>query len=112
MVIAKVVVNIITSIPYSINLLYGAATYCVADKSAERLDIESFITFLCQFLIYMISVAPFYLFMLTSKPFRKESICMVVNYWCKHILHRVQVGPISEQNNTATNNVTTVFGRR
>ena len=46
MVIAEVMVNIFTSIPYSINLVYGAATYYIVNKSAERLEIESFISFL------------------------------------------------------------------
>jgi hypothetical protein len=46
MVIAEVIVNIFTSIPFSINLAYGAATYYVVNKSPRRLEIESFISFL------------------------------------------------------------------
>ena len=104
MVIAEVIVNIFTSIPYSTNLVYGAVTYYIVDKSAQRLEIESFITFLTQFLIYLISVAPFYLFILTSKPFRKEFINIFVKCWNKYILRRVRIYPLNEQNRRATIN--------
>ena len=74
MVMVEVFVYMITSTPYSITLIYGVATYNVVNKSMQRLEIESFINFLGQFFIYSIGVTPFYLFMLTSKPFRKEFI--------------------------------------
>ncbi len=96
MVIGEVMVNISTSIPYSANLVYEAATYYVVDKSAQRLEIESFISFATQFLIYLISVAPFYLFMITSKPFRNDFINIVVKCWDKYILRRVRIVPLNQ----------------
>jgi len=111
MVIAEVVVNISTSIPYSTNLVYGATTYDIVNKSPARLEIESFISFVTQFLIYLISVAPFYVFMITSKPFRNEFINIVVKCWGKYILRRVRIVPLNQQNNTATINGRMIHGR-
>jgi hypothetical protein len=78
MVVAEVIVNIFTSIPYSSNLVYGVITNNIARKSAQHLEIESFIFFLTQFIIYLLSVALFYLFFLTSKPFRTEFINILI----------------------------------
>ena len=101
MVIAEVMVNIFTSIPYSGSLVYRAVTYNFADKSTPRLEIESFISFFTQFLLYLIGVAPFYLFILTSKPFRNEFINIFVKCWNKYIIRRVRINPINDQNVTA-----------
>jgi hypothetical protein len=95
MVIAEVTVNVVTSIPYSANLIYGAATYYVVDKSAQQLEIESFLNFVAQFVIYLLNVAPFYLFMLTSKAFRNEFINILVKCWNKYILRRTRVVPLN-----------------
>jgi hypothetical protein len=100
MLIAEVVVNIFTSIPYSANLIYGGLSYSVASKSAKRLEIESFISFVSQFLIYLISVAPFYLFISTSKPFRNEFIGIIVKGWGKYIRRRVRIVPLTNNNIT------------
>ncbi len=112
MVIAEVIVNVVTSIPYSINLVYGAVTYYVTDKSAERLEIESFISFVTQFLIYLISVAPFYLFLLTSKPFRNEFFNIFVKFWDKYILRRVRIVPLNEQTHIPAINGRTIHGKQ
>ena len=104
MVIAVVMVSIFTSIPYSANLIYGAVTYNIVDKSAQRLEIEAFIIFVTQFLIYFISVTPFYIFILTSKPFRNEFINIFVKCWKKCIVRRVRIIPVNDQNVMATIN--------
>ena len=96
MLIAEVLVNILTSIPYSANLVYGAATY-YTDKSTTRQEIESFITFCTQFLGYLISVAPFYLFFSISKPFRDEFISLVFKQWYQQRQRQVRVIPTNEQ---------------
>ncbi|UJR17099.1 hypothetical protein I4U23_003996 [Adineta vaga] len=97
MVIAEVLINIITSIPYSASLFYGAFTYTLTNKSAERIEIESFITYITQLLVYSLSVIPFYLFIFTSKPFRKDFIGLLMNFWNKFIRRRAQIFPFSEQ---------------
>lgn len=81
MVVGEVFVNIFTSIPYSLNLVYGAITYYSSDsKGSRRLKIESFVSFVTEFLLYLISVAPFYLFLFTSKPFRKSFFGLITNW--------------------------------
>ncbi|UJR11200.1 hypothetical protein I4U23_015381 [Adineta vaga] len=79
MVIAEVAINIISSVPYAANLLYGALTYYVTNKSTERAEIEAFLTFITQFFIYFLGVVPFYLFILVSKPFRDEFMDFLIN---------------------------------
>jgi hypothetical protein len=102
LVIAEVTVNIVTSFPSSINTIYGAATLYVTNKSAKRLQIESFLSFVALFILYLLNVAPFYMLILTSKPFRKEFINIIVKFWYKYILRRLRIVPFSEQNNATT----------
>jgi hypothetical protein len=111
LVIAEVIVTIITSIPSSANLIYGAATYYVVNKSTERLEIESFLNFIGQFAIYLLNVAPFYLFLLASKPFRNDFINIFVKCWDKYILRRVRIVPLNERNNIATMNGRVIHDR-
>jgi hypothetical protein len=104
MVIAEVIVNIITSIPFSINLIYGAVTNYFINKSPRRLEIESFISFLTVFLVYLISVIPFYLFMATSKPFRTQFFSIFIKCWNKYIARKVRIVPLNGHNTTGTTN--------
>lgn len=104
MVIAEVIVNIVTSIPFSINLVYGAVTNYLVNKSAIRLEIESFISFLTVFLVYLISVIPFYLFMVTSQPFRNQFFSVFIKFWDKCILRKDRIVPFNGHNSTATTN--------
>jgi hypothetical protein len=97
MVIAEVLINVITSIPFSLNLVYGGIGHDDADKSARRLEIEAFLSFVTHFLIYFISVAPFYLFLVTSEPFRKEFIKLLIQCWCKSTLRQGQGNPSYER---------------
>lgn len=94
MLIAEIFINISTSITFSANLLYGTATFFVTDKSALRIEIEVFINFLSQFLIHLLSVAPFYLFIISSKSFRREFYEILEECWYKYILRRVRVAPM------------------
>jgi hypothetical protein len=103
MVLAEVIVNVSISIPYSINLVYGAITLYDVNKSAQRLEIEAFITFVTQFVIYLTGVVPFYLYMLTSKRFRRGFINIVLKCWKKCLVRQAQIAPLIVQNNTATN---------
>jgi uncharacterized membrane protein len=98
MVIAEAMLNVLTSIPYLANLVYSAVAYNVVDKSAQRLEIEAFISFLTQFFAYLISVAPFFIFMSTSKPFRNEFINIFVKCWKKCIVRRGQINPVNDEN--------------
>jgi hypothetical protein len=94
MVMVEVLVYMITSTPNSISLIYDVATYNIVNKSMQRLEIESFVSFLGQFFIYSIGITPFYLFMLTSKPFRREFIRLLNK--CR--LRKRQIVPLNEPN--------------
>jgi hypothetical protein len=103
MVMAEVILNVSISIPYSINLAYGVGTYYDVDKSARRLEIEAFITFVTQFIIYLAGVVPFYLFLLTSKQFRKGCINIFIRCWKKCVVRQARIVPSNAQNNAAPN---------
>ncbi|CAF1233210.1 unnamed protein product [Rotaria sp. Silwood1] len=104
MIIAEVSVTIFTSIPHSTNLIYGAATYYDVNKSAQRVELESFLTFLTQFLIYLLSVIPFYLFICVSEPFRNEFINLMVKCLNNCMPRQNQIMPMNTHTNTATVN--------
>jgi len=97
MLVAEIIINIFTSIPYSAYLVYGAVTVNVVGKSTERVEIESFINYMTQLLIHMLSVAPFYLFLMASKTFRREFTQIIVGWWYKYILRRARIAPITGQ---------------
>jgi hypothetical protein len=88
-------INVFTSIPFSANLLYGAATVDVVGKSAERVEIEAFVSFVSQFLIHFLAATPFYLFMISSKSFRREFTQIVMNWWYRYILGRARIAPLN-----------------
>jgi len=96
MLVAQIIVNITSSVPYSADLLYGTATFDVVNKSIERIQIESFMYFLTALIIQFVYVAPFYLFIISSKSFRRDFMKIVGAYWCRYLLRgKVQVAPIS-----------------
>ncbi|CAF0999847.1 unnamed protein product [Adineta ricciae] len=97
MLIAEILINIVTSIPFSANLLYGTATFYVVGKSGERVEIENFVNFVSQFFIHLLSVAPFYLFLMSSKSFRREFVHIIRGYWHNCIRRRGKVGPAISQ---------------
>jgi hypothetical protein len=104
MLMAEVIVNVTISIPYSINLVYGAATFYVT-KSAQQLEVEGFITFITQFLVYFTGVVPFYLFILTSKPFRRGFIHILLKLCKKCAGRQTRIVPSNTQKNVPTNSI-------
>ncbi len=102
MLVAEIMINIFTSIPFSAYLLYGAVTINVVGKSAERIEIEAFINYMTQLLIHMLSVAPFYLFLIASKTFRGEFTQIMVGWWYKYNLRCARVAPITGQTTAIT----------
>ncbi|CAF1418738.1 unnamed protein product [Adineta steineri] len=112
MVISEVLINILTTIPYSSNLIYSIIASYVVNKSAQRLEIESFINFFTQFIVYLMSVVPFYLFIATSKPFRYEFINIIVTCWSKFMPRQIRITPSNGQVITAALNVRTINDRQ
>jgi uncharacterized membrane protein len=99
MVMAEVIANVTISIPFSVNLVYTAATFYNVDKSLQQLEIEGFATFLTQFTVYLTGVIPFYLFIFTSKPFRRGFIHILAEFREKYLIRQTQVIPTDAQNN-------------
>jgi hypothetical protein len=97
MLLAEIITNILTSIPFSANLLYGTATFYVVGKSIRRVEIESFCNFVSQFLIHLLSVAPFYLFIISSKSFRHEFIQSLLQWRNRYIRRRIRVASLNRQ---------------
>jgi hypothetical protein len=95
MLAAEIIINVVTSIPYSANLIYSAATFYVVNKSAQQLEIGSFCETISQVLINMVGFTPFYLFIMSSKTFRHEFTEIIVHWWYKYVLRRGQVAPFN-----------------
>ncbi len=97
MLVSQIIIHYFSSLPYSANLLYGTATFYVVNKSPQRVEIESFFYFLGQLIIQYIFVAPFYLFILSSKSFRRDFMKLVRKCWYKNLLRgQVRVAPIAD----------------
>jgi hypothetical protein len=73
MVFIEVIFYVISTMPFSIYLIYKIMTdYSI--KSVERQQIESFLNYLTQsFLMYLNTALPFYIYILTSTSFRKNT---------------------------------------
>jgi hypothetical protein len=95
MLIAEIMINVFTSIPFSANLLYGTATFYVVGKSAERVEIEAFVSFVSQFLIHFLAATPFYLFMISAKSFRREFTQILMNWWYRYILECARIAALN-----------------
>jgi hypothetical protein len=73
MLLTHIIVYLITTVLYPINLLYTALTEYNENKSLERIAIEAFFTFqTSNFLFYLNNVAPFFTYCCTSVTFRAE----------------------------------------
>ena len=80
MVFAEVIVYVVTTMPFSIFLLYKLFTDNLK-KSRDRSQIESFVNYLLQsFIMYLNTALPFYIFCITSPSFRRQ---------CRRVTNRV-----------------------
>ncbi|CAF1376824.1 unnamed protein product [Adineta ricciae] len=109
MIVAEILINIIASIPLSANLIYTAATISLMNKSAERIEIDAFMNFLGQFINQGIFIAPFYLFILSSKSFRHDFQQIVNTFWFKYIRRQNRVTQINARPVTFTKHHETGF---
>jgi hypothetical protein len=82
MLLAEVSVYVVTMSLYPAILLEGALTSSMAsEKSIRRVQIESFVSFIATFLIYMNTSACFYIYCAVSKTFRDEFKASVRSCW-------------------------------
>jgi hypothetical protein len=107
MLVSQIMIHYSSSLPYSADLLYGTATFYVVNKSPQRVAIESFLYSLAQLISQFIFVAPFYLFILSSKSFRRDFMKLIGTCWFKNLLRgQVQVAPSGTQCQTRNFNST------
>jgi hypothetical protein len=82
MLLGEVSVYVVTMSLYPAILLEGALTSSMAsEKSIRRVQIESFVSFIATFLIYMNTSACFYIYCAVSKTFRDEFKASVRSCW-------------------------------
>jgi hypothetical protein len=55
----------------------------IPNKSVEYLQIESFFSFLGFFLLFMNRALPFYIYLIVSKPFRRNFIELIIKFYQK-----------------------------
>jgi hypothetical protein len=89
MLTAQVLIYILTTTPYPLNAFYAAITIS-GNKSLDRQIIELFIYFITgTFLLFINPSVPFYIYITTSKAFRKEFKVAWINLWQK-IVFKIQ----------------------
>jgi hypothetical protein len=107
MLLSEVLVYVITTILFPIITVYKAVTSGEI-KSFERQQIESFISFLASpFLIYINPSSTFYVYILSSKNYRKECKQMFIDWYIRIIGRRNQIGTMATVN-AQTNQLGTV----
>lgn len=84
LVISEVVVYLITTFSYSIILLERMiSTYIISNKSVQYTIIEAFITNALLLLLTINNVAPFYIYFVASKSFRRDFKQFIINVYRK-----------------------------
>ena len=83
MLLVHIIIYLVTTVLYPVNLLYSALTQNDTQKTFERQVIETFITFLTtNFIFYINNVAPFFTYYFTSSSFRLEVKSFQSKYRC------------------------------
>ena len=68
---------LITVAPWITFIFYNAVTISVRNKSAERIAIERFITYILEPIQYLFPISSFYLYAMTSSMYRAELMIMI-----------------------------------
>jgi hypothetical protein len=83
-VISEVFVYVVTAAPYSVLLLEMIITqYAIPNKSVQHLQIESFITSIAFLVLLINNAAPFYIYLISSKSFRRDFKQLIINIYHK-----------------------------
>lgn len=83
MLISEVTIYLISTIPHPLHTLYITITRDII-KSSFRIQIESFIMFIANpFLIYINSAATFYIYICTSRAYRRQCRQLIIRCWMK-----------------------------
>ena len=86
LVISEVFVYVITTIPYSLMLSEAnISMYILTNKSIQYAQIESFIQTITTFVLLANSAASFYIYLISSKSFRRDFKQLILNCYQKLI---------------------------
>jgi uncharacterized membrane protein len=84
MVISEVLVYILTACFYPITLIEMLISQnIIPKKSIQYLQVESFLSFLGFFLLYINRALPFYIYLIVSKPFRRNFVQLFIKFYQK-----------------------------
>ena len=73
LVVAEIIVSVILTTMYPLSILYTTLSSNVMNKSADRIAIESFVSFLSLIVLHYLNYCvTFYVYYAVSKPFRKS----------------------------------------
>jgi len=93
MVISEALVYIFTTTPFALNLIQLYITQnLIPNKSVQYSQIESFLSFTASFLLFINRASAFYIYLIVSKPFRRNFIKLIIKFYQK--LTRQQPQPV------------------
>jgi len=72
MLLIQVFVYVISITPLMIMNLYNAITLSVPNKSVDQINIEKFVFYIVEVIVYLFPVSSFYVYTMVSKIFRDE----------------------------------------
>jgi hypothetical protein len=80
MVISEVLVYVVTASFYPITVIEMMISQnIISNKSVEYLQIESFLSFIGLFFVFINRASPFYIYLIVSKPFRRNFIELITS---------------------------------
>lgn len=72
MLLLQAIFYFVTQTPWMLMYFYSASTMLITNKSADRVAIERFVTFVADMILFLLPAASFYLYTLVSRSFRQE----------------------------------------
>jgi hypothetical protein len=107
-VICEVLVYVITASPFPLILLeMTISRYVVSNKSVRYLQIEGFIFSIAIFLLFVNSAIPFYIYLVSSKSFRRDFKQLIINGYRK-LRRKPTILPVLRTNQALTQRETRV----
>jgi hypothetical protein len=107
-VICEVLVYVITASPFPLILLEMMISgYVISNKSFQYLEIEGFIITIAVFLLFVNSSIPFYIYLISSKSFRRDFKQLMINGYRK-LRRKPTILPVLRTNRTLAQRETRV----
>lgn len=92
MILVQLVVYLVSCIPFPIYLVYSTITM-YDEKTSEQIALENFISFIAYTLVYINFSATFYIYVLTTRVFRKELKKLILQNYFSRMCFGVQEDP-------------------